>query len=85
VENHAHTILVEKYEEERFPIEIPDPIEAIKFRIEQMGLPSGEFALIIGGRNRASEIFNNTRRLSLTMIRKLNKELKIPAESLIAA
>jgi HTH-type transcriptional regulator / antitoxin HigA len=76
-------ILIEKYEDEMFPIEAPDPIEAIKFRIEQMGLSSSEFARIIGGRNRASEIFNYKRSLSLNMIRKLNKELNIPAESLI--
>ena len=78
-------ILIDKYEEERFPIESPDPIEAIKFRAEQMGLTSGELAKLVGGRNRMSELFNYKRGLSLNMIRKLNKELQIPAESLIAA
>ena len=79
------SILVDHYEEEKFPIEAPTPNEAIKFRMEQLGMTTGDLALLLGGRNRVSEIFNKRRQLSLSMIRKLNKELNIPAESLIHA
>lgn len=75
--------LVEKYEEEHFPIEAPNPIEAIKFRMEQLGINKARLGEIIGGRNRATEILNKERRLTVSMIRSLNKELSIPAESLI--
>ena len=71
------SMLVEKYEEDKFPI------EAIKFRMEQMGITGSKFALIIGSRSRASEILNKKRSLSIRMIRKLHKEMNIPAESLI--
>jgi HTH-type transcriptional regulator/antitoxin HigA len=79
------SMLVEKYEEDKFPIEAPHPIEAIKFRMEQMGITGGKFALMIGSRSRASEILNKKRSLSIRMIRKLHKEMRIPAESLIGA
>ncbi len=79
------SLFVEKYEEKKFPIEAPHPVEAIKFRIDQMGLTNSKFALIIGSRSRASEILNKKRALSILMIRKLHKELNIPAESLIGA
>jgi HTH-type transcriptional regulator/antitoxin HigA len=79
------SLLIEKYEENKFPIEAPHPIEAIKFRMEQLGITNRKFAVIIGGRNRASEILNKKRALSIHMIRKLNKEMGIPAESLIGA
>lgn len=77
------SVLIEKYEDKNFPIEAPHPIEAIKFRMEQLGITNGDLAMIIGGRNRASEILNKKRALSIHMIRKLNKEMGIPAESLI--
>lgn len=76
-------VLIDKYEEERFPIEAPKPIEAIKFRMEQLGMTSSELAQILGGRNRVSEIFNRKRTLSLPMIRNLWKKMDIPVESLI--
>jgi HTH-type transcriptional regulator/antitoxin HigA len=76
-------LLIEKYEEEKFPIEAPDPVEAIKFRLEQLGWNNGRLALIIGGRNRVSEIFNRRRQLSIQMIRTLRRKMGIPAESLI--
>lgn len=75
--------LVEKYEDDNFPILPPDPIEAIKFRLEQMGLSQKDLAKIIGP-NRASEVLNRKRSLTIDMIKKLHKELKIPAEVLLA-
>jgi HTH-type transcriptional regulator/antitoxin HigA len=78
------TILIEKYEDENYPIEAPDPIEAIKFRMEQMGLSRKDLAQIIGYKSRVSEIFNRKRKLNLKMIRNLHEKLKIPYESLIA-
>lgn len=76
-------ILVEKYEDEHFPIDLPDPIEAIKFRMEQLNYSQKDLANIIGLKSRASEILNRKRKLSLSMIRKLSKELDIPSEVLI--
>jgi len=76
-------ILIEKYENEHFPIEFPDPIEAIKFRIEQLGYSQNDLAEIIGLKSRTSEILNRKRKLSLSMIRKLTEKLHIPSEVLI--
>jgi len=76
-------ILVEKYEEEHFPIESPDPVEAIKFRMEQSGFTTADLAKILGGRNRVSEVLNRKRRLSIEKVRKLSSRWKIPAESLL--
>ena len=78
------SIVIEKYEEEHYPIEAPDPIEAIKFRMEQMGMTNKELAQIIGYESRVSEILNRKRKLNLKMIRNLHDKLKIPYESLIA-
>jgi HTH-type transcriptional regulator/antitoxin HigA len=78
------TILIEKYEDEHFPIDAPDPIEAIKYRMEQMELSRKDLAQIIGYKSRVSEIFNRKRKLNLKMIRNLHEKLKIPYESLIA-
>ena len=78
------SILIEKYEDEHYPIEAPDPIEAIKFRMEQMDMNNQDLADIIGYKSRVSEIFNRKRKLTLKMIRNLHKKLKIPYESLIA-
>ena len=75
--------LVDAWEEEHHSIETPDPVEAIRFRMEQLGLERSDLNEIIGGRNRVSEVFLKRRRLSLEMIRKLNAQLKIPAEVLI--
>jgi HTH-type transcriptional regulator/antitoxin HigA len=76
-------ILVEKYEEEHFPIESPDPVEAIRFRMEQSGLTTADLAKILGGRNRVSEVLNRKRRLTLEKVKKLSTRWKIPAESLL--
>lgn len=75
--------LVDAYEERRFPIEAPDPVEAIRFRMEQMGLTRKDIEPILGSRARVSEILNRKRPLTLAMIRRLAAELKIPAEVLI--
>lgn len=77
------TILVEKYEEKNYSINLPDPVEAIKFRLEQLNLDTGELAKILGSKSRASEILNRKRKLSISMIRTLHNKLKIPASSLI--
>ena len=76
--------LVELYEQKHYKIEAPDPIEAIKFRMEQLGLKKSEMTKFFGTRGRVSEILNRQRELTLTMIKKLHKEFGIPAESLIA-
>ena len=77
------TTLVEAYEEAHFPMDMPDPIEAIKFRLEQQGEDQKSLIGIIGNRTRVYEILRRDRPLSLTMIRNLNKHLRIPAEILI--
>ncbi len=81
----AQAALIEAYENERAPIRAADPIEAIKFRMDQMGLAPADLVAIIGSRSKVSEVLNRKRRLSLPMIRRLNRELEIPAEILIKA
>ncbi len=76
-------ILIEKYEDMHFPIGLPDPIEAIKFRMEQMGYNQSDLAKIVGLKSRASEILNRKRKLSLEMIRQLHERLNIPTDVLI--
>ena len=76
--------LIEVYEEQQYKIEAPDPIEAIKFRMEQMGMKRIDMAKYFGTRGRVSEILNRKRKLTLNMIKKLHKEFGIPAESLLA-
>jgi HTH-type transcriptional regulator / antitoxin HigA len=75
--------LVEAYEEAHFPMELPDPIEAIKFRLEQQGKDKKALIGIIGNRTRVYEVLRGDRALSLAMIRQLNQTLRIPAEVLI--
>lgn len=76
-------ILVDQYENQHFPIGLPDPIEAIKFRMEQMGYNQTDLANIVGLKSRASEILNKKRKLSLEMIRQLHDRLNIPTDVLI--
>ncbi len=76
-------ILIDQYENEHFPIGMPDPIEAIKFRMEQMGYNQTDLANIVGLKSRASEILNKKRKLSLEMIRNLHERLRIPTDVLI--
>ncbi len=78
------SLLVEKYEHEHYPIEAPNPIEAIKFRLEQMNLKQTEIAPLFGGKTRVSEVLNGKRPLTLKMITLLNRYLGIPLESLVA-
>ncbi|SMD45831.1 HTH-type transcriptional regulator / antitoxin HigA [Aquiflexum balticum DSM 16537] len=77
------SMLVEKYEQEHLPVEAPNPIEAIKFRMEQMNLIQVDIAPLLGGKTRVSEILNGKRALTLKMIILLNRYLGIPLESLI--
>lgn len=77
------SILIEKYEEENYKICPPDPIEAIKFRIEQLNLKKSDLAPYLGGKNRVSEILHKKRNLTVKMIKSLYENLHIPAESLI--
>jgi HTH-type transcriptional regulator/antitoxin HigA len=75
--------LIEAYEQEHYPIELPDPIEAIKFRLEQKGKNSSALIGVIGQRTRVYEVMQGKRPLSLNMIRNLHQEFDIPAEVLI--
>jgi HTH-type transcriptional regulator / antitoxin HigA len=75
--------LVEAWEERHYPMDAPDPIEAIKYHMEQQGLSPADLIPFIGGRNRVYEVLNRKRSLTLPMIQRLHKGLGIPAESLI--
>jgi HTH-type transcriptional regulator/antitoxin HigA len=75
--------LVEAWEAKHYPIDLPDPIEAIKFRMEQMGLEARDLVPYIGSRNRVYEVLNRKRPLTLRMVWRLHQGLGIPAESLI--
>ncbi len=75
--------LVEAYENKHYRFEMPDPVEAIKFRMEQSGLAPKDLVPMIGQINRVYEVLNRRRPLTLPMIRRLHRDLGIPAESLI--
>ena len=77
------SILIQAYEKEHFPIEAPNPIDAILFRIDQIGMKRSELSRLLGSRSRVSEILSGKRKLSLGMIRKLNQQLGISAQTLI--
>ncbi len=76
--------LVESYEMKHYPIAPPDPIDAIKFRMEQMGMTNSDMVKYLGSQSRVSEILSKKRKLTLGMIKALYKGLKIPAEILLA-
>jgi HTH-type transcriptional regulator / antitoxin HigA len=76
-------ILIDKYEQDHYPIDYPDPIEAIKFRMEQMGYIQSDLARVVGLKSRASEILSKKRKLTLEMIRQLHQSLGIPTDVLI--
>jgi len=76
-------LLVEHYEKQHHPIEAPDPIEAIKFRMDQLGMSITELGEVIGYKSRASEILSRKRRLTLPMLRRLHDKLGISAEVLL--
>jgi len=77
------SILVEKYEEKNCKIDLPDPVEAIKFRMDALGLSQNDLSEYMGFKSRVSEILNKKRKLSLPMIRTLNEKLNIPLETLV--
>ncbi|WP_372933813.1 helix-turn-helix domain-containing protein [Mariniphaga sediminis] len=78
------SLLIEKYEQENYRMEAPSPIEAIRFRMEQMNLKQADVAPLFGGKTRVSEVLNGRRALTLKMIILLNRYLGIPLESLIS-
>ena len=78
-------LLIDGYENAKFPIGFPDPVEAIKFRMEQLGYNQTDLANVVGLKSRASEILNRKRKLSLEMIRQIHDKLNIPTEVLIQA
>lgn len=75
--------LIENYEAKHYNIDAPDPIEAIKFRMEQEGLMQKDLVAIFGSKSRVSEVLNRKRKLTLDMIRKLHEQLNIPFENLL--
>jgi HTH-type transcriptional regulator/antitoxin HigA len=77
------SLLIDNYENEKFPIDLPDPIAAIKFRMEQLGYNQKDLSEVIGLKSRVSEILNKKRKLTLDMIRKLHQVLGIPTEVLV--
>jgi len=77
------SILVEKYEDTHYPVGLPEPIEAIKYKMESLGWSQADMAKIIGDKGRVSDILNRKRRLSLSMIRKISAAMGISAETLV--
>ena len=77
------SLLIDNYEKIHFPIGLPDPIEAIKFRMEQLNYQPKDLANVIGFRSRVTEILNRKRKLSLNMIRKINQRMHIPTDVLV--
>jgi HTH-type transcriptional regulator / antitoxin HigA len=76
-------MVIDAYEQEKFPIDAPDPIEAIKIRMEEMGLRQIDLVGIIGEKGKVSEVLRRKRRLNLAMIRRINQRLQIPPSVLI--
>ena len=76
-------VLIDNYERMSFPIGLPDPIEAIKFRMEQMNYSNKDLAEVIGFKGRVSEILNRKRKLSINMIRRLHEAMQIPTDVLV--
>lgn len=79
------SLVIKDYEEKNFRIEAPDPVEAIKYKMEQMNMSKKELGEILGYTSRVSEILNRKRKLTLEMVRNLHEKLNIPLESLIQA
>ena len=77
------SLLIEDYEERHYPIEAPDPIEAIRIRMEEMNLNQKDLVGVIGGKSRVSEVLNRKRKLTVEMVRELEKALNISASVLI--
>ncbi|MGO4012673.1 MULTISPECIES: helix-turn-helix domain-containing protein [Pseudomonas] len=85
IELEILALLIEKYEEQHFPMPPSDPIEAIKFRMDQQGLTPRDLEPFIGTSGRVSEVLNRKRKLSLAMIKRLHDGLRIPYECLLAS
>ena len=77
------SLLLKEYEEKHYVIKAPNPLEAIKYRMEQQGLTNSDLAVILGFKSRVTDIFNKHRKLNLTMVRKLHSQLNIPLETLV--
>ena len=77
------SVLIKGYEDKHFVIQTPDPLEAIKYRMEQQGLTNSDLAVLLGFKSRVTDIFNKHRKLNLVMIRKLHNKLNIPLETLV--
>jgi len=78
-------LIVKDYEDKHYKIDAPDPVEAIKYRMEQMHLSKKDLAEILGYNSRVSEILNRKRKLTLEMVRNLHEKLNMPLESLVQA
>ena len=76
-------LLLDEYEKKHYPIEAPDPIEAIKIRMEEMQLKQKDLVFVIGSRSRVSDVLNRKRKLTVEMIRKINRQLNISSNILI--
>lgn len=77
------SLLLKEYEEKHYIIGAPNPLEAIKYRMEQQGLTNSDLAVILGYKSRVTDIFNKHRKLNLRMVRKLHNRLNIPLETLV--
>ena len=77
------SLLINQYEDKHFVLDAPDPIDAIKYRMEQQGLSNKDMAKILGHQSRVTDIFKKNRRLNLQMVRRLHRSLQIPLETLI--
>lgn len=82
-ESDVLALLIKDYEDRNFVIKTPTPLEAIRYRMEQQGLTNKDLTIILGYKSRVADIFNQHRKLNLTMIRKLHNALNIPLEILI--
>ncbi len=78
------SLLIDNYEEEHYPIDLPHPIEAIKFRMDQMGLKQKDLVGCFGDKSKVSDVLSLKRKLNLNYIRKLHKKLHIPLDALVA-
>ncbi len=76
-------LLIKEYEEKHYVIQVPDPLDAIRYRMEQQGLTNSDLAQILGFKSRVTDLFNKHRKLNLGMVRKLHNKLNIPLETLI--
>lgn len=76
-------ILIDDYEKKNYPIDFPDPVEAIKFRMEQMGYDKNDLAELMGFRSRMNDILSKNKKLTIQMIRQFNKKLGIPSDILL--